>query len=387
MAASLSRTVSEVSGSLVSDSSNPVPPESLLEMETDQIKQLLEQTEHTCKFLEKEVNMFEKFIKRLDPKDMMVSNAAAAQLESRVLPAVGGGQRKKGRQRIGGPSVEKLLKLTLEQKCDIASRELDELREEVNKKCREKEKTLDNHRAMITECDFLLSELTKSSYEFQRDIIRTTNKQRGNVLTEKLFRYFEEYIKSRDSLVEKIGLKNSAMKVKRKKLMNQLKQKEESGEVRHEVDYDQLKIENKQLHERVDEKNTQLLELKLSAGKTMQTLNYYKTKVSGMSADSKRLDDEIAQRQELLSKIETESELVTIEKSRAEESNKGIHSRLDNYRVPEVMAYVSERASQYELMKTLHIWQRKVEIAEMTLRTHQQTWHQLTKRSLQYKTN
>lgn len=73
-----------------------------------------------------------------------------------------------------------------------------------------------------------------------------------------------------------------------------------------------MKIENKQLHERVDEKNTQLLELKLSAGKTMQTLNYYKTKVSGMSADSKRLDDEIAQRQELLSKIETESELVTI---------------------------------------------------------------------------
>ena len=31
------------------------------------------------------------------------------------------------------------------------------------------------------------------------------------------------------------------------------------------------------------------------------------------------------------------------------------------------MAYVSERASQYELMKTLHIWQRKVEIAEVNL--------------------
>lgn len=43
--ASLSRTISEVSGSLVSDSSNPVPPESLLEMETELVKQLLEQTE------------------------------------------------------------------------------------------------------------------------------------------------------------------------------------------------------------------------------------------------------------------------------------------------------------------------------------------------------
>ena len=33
--------------------------------------------------------------------------AAAAQMESRAMPVVGGGQRKKGRQRIGGPSVEK----------------------------------------------------------------------------------------------------------------------------------------------------------------------------------------------------------------------------------------------------------------------------------------
>ena len=30
------------------------------------------------------------------------------------------------------------------------------------------------------------------------------------------------------------------------------------------------------------------------------------------------------------------------------------------------MEYVQERASQYELTKTLHIWQRKVEIAEVS---------------------
>lgn len=29
------------------------------------------------------------------------------------------------------------------------------------------------------------------------------------------------------------------------------------------------------------------------------------------------------------------------------------------------MEYVQERASQYELKKTLHVWQRKVEIAEV----------------------
>ena len=43
--ASLSRTISEVSGSLVSESSNPVPLEMLIEMEDEAIKQLIEQTE------------------------------------------------------------------------------------------------------------------------------------------------------------------------------------------------------------------------------------------------------------------------------------------------------------------------------------------------------
>lgn len=44
-AASLSRSTSEISGSIVSDTSAPVPPESLYDMEDEQIKQLLQQTE------------------------------------------------------------------------------------------------------------------------------------------------------------------------------------------------------------------------------------------------------------------------------------------------------------------------------------------------------
>ena len=53
-------------------------------------------------------------------------------------------------------------------------------------------------------------------------------------------------------------------------------QKEEAGEVRHEVDFEQLKIENKQFSERFEEKNQELLRLKLSAGNTMQVLNTFK---------------------------------------------------------------------------------------------------------------
>ncbi len=46
--------------------------------------------------------------------------------------------------------------------------------------------------------------------------------------------------------------------------------------MRNEVDFEQLKIENKQFSEKFDEKNEELLKLKLSAGNTLQILNSYK---------------------------------------------------------------------------------------------------------------
>ena len=46
--------------------------------------------------------------------------------------------------------------------------------------------------------------------------------------------------------------------------------------MRHEVDFKQLKIENKRYSEHYEEKNQELLKLKLTAGNTLQVLNSYK---------------------------------------------------------------------------------------------------------------
>ena len=48
------------------------------------------------------------------------------------------------------------------------------------------------------------------------------------------------------------------------------------GEVLHEVDFNQLKIENQQYLEKIDERNQDLLRLKLMAGSTLQVLNKFK---------------------------------------------------------------------------------------------------------------
>ena len=87
---------------------------------------------------------------------------------------------------------------------------------------------------------------------------------------------------TQDALREKLWLKNSSLRVRRNKLFTQLKHKEEAGEVRHEVDFEQLKIENKQFNERFEDKNQELLNLKVSAGNALQVLNVYKVQTTGL---------------------------------------------------------------------------------------------------------
>ena len=48
------------------------------------------------------------------------------------------------------------------------------------------------------------------------------------------------------------------------------------GEVLHAIDFDQLQIENKQYLAKIDERNAELIKLKMTAGRTIQILNKFK---------------------------------------------------------------------------------------------------------------
>lgn len=55
-----------------------------------------------------------------------------------------------------------------------------------------------------------------------------------------------------------------------RKMEQQLHQKEDMGEVLHVVDFDQLKIENQQYLDKIEERNSELLRLKATTGKAVQ---------------------------------------------------------------------------------------------------------------------
>lgn len=50
------------------------------------------------------------------------------------------------------------------------------------------------------------------------------------------------------------------------------------GEALHDVDFQQLKIENAQFLETIEARNQELIQLKLASGNTLQVLNIYKVR-------------------------------------------------------------------------------------------------------------
>jgi hypothetical protein len=138
------------------------------------------------------------------------------------------------------------------------------------------------------------------------------------------------------------------------------------GEVLHEVDFKQLKIENKQYMDKIDEKNSEMIKLKKMVGLATQTLNYRKKLLGQCMKEYENILTEIKTRINILGKLDVESEVVNKEHSKEESKNRKIRAQLENYKVPEVNDYVNAEDYLFNLEKELRVWERKVEIADVS---------------------
>ena len=65
-------------------------------------------------------------------------------------------------------NLVRILKLTVEQKCDIATRELDELREELQRKKSDMERSYDNHKVRTEVHLYMFVQQSESIYVMVR---------------------------------------------------------------------------------------------------------------------------------------------------------------------------------------------------------------------------
>eukprot|EP00071_Canis_lupus_P032896 XP_022266453.1 coiled-coil domain-containing protein 113 isoform X3 [Canis lupus familiaris] len=295
-----------------------------------------EQLSYGNSALKTETEMFEKYYNKLEPRDQrhprlseIISGAEFAQFRG----------KHRSKSRIG---MDHVIGLSCDQKCELVQKELEDMKDEIRHMRANAERDLQHHEAIIEEAEIRWTEVQRAVHEFKKDILKTISKKKGSILaTQKVMKYIEDMNRRRDNMKDKLRLKNVSLKVQRKKMLLQLRQKEEVGEALHDVDFQQLKIENAQFLETIEAKNQELIQLKLASGNTLQVLNAYK------------------------------------DRAKAEALNKKLRKQLAEFRSPQVMLYVRENILNGDLEKTIKMWERKVEIAEMSLKGYRKAWNKM----------
>ncbi|KAJ8417457.1 hypothetical protein AAFF_G00286840 [Aldrovandia affinis] len=322
--------------------------------------------------LQAETKMFELFIRRQEAKDgSSLSDGPGGAFQLDMGMCCG----RKARL------AQEKHRLTMEQKCDVAEREYDAVRADLQTLRHSSERLLHSHKATLEEAEIRLMEVKKASYEFDRDVAKVVREKNGIVMdAEKVVRYMMDRMKAKEALIEKLRLKKGALRVQKRKLEMQLRQKEEVGEARHHVDFQQLKIKNTQYLQKIGTLNQDLLRLKLLAGSTQQILHSHKSKLQQLIRESKSLSNEISSRDDILAKMDQETLQAEHECAEAEAVNTQLRRQLESFSVPPLLDYIKAKSVHGELEQTLHSWERKVDIAEMTLRNHTKALEKLTLR-------
>ncbi|XP_036608466.1 coiled-coil domain-containing protein 113 [Trichosurus vulpecula] len=343
-----------------------------VELPIIQLCGLVEELSYGNSSLKVETEMFEKYYNKLEPRDQRFPRMSDFKIATDFTQFRG---RRKSKSRV---TTDHLIVLTVDQKCDLALRELEDIKEEMRQLRANSERELQRHEAIIEEAEIRWADIKKAVQDFEKEIINTISHKRGSaVATQRVLKYVEDRNVRRDALRDKLRLKNLSLKVQKKKLLMQLKQKEEVGEALHDVDFQQLKIENIQFLENIDQRNRELIQLKLTAGNALHFLNLYKGKLQRVTETTTHVEKEIALRKEILEKIEKETTQAEEDRAKAETLNKKLRKRLATYKVPPVMMYVHEKVANYELEKSIKTWERKVEIAEMSLKSYRKAWNRV----------
>merc|ERR1719454_2843444 len=148
-----------------------------------------------------------------------------------------------------------------------------------------------------------------------------------------------------------------------------MRSKEETGDELQYIDFHQLQIENQQFVIRIEEANTELLDLKRRSGKTVKILNNMKKKLSSLTAEAKFLEDEIQERRAMLKKTDIDIAKVVEEKDAAKKEHKKLRaqSRISP-EMPQIGDYVNLKAEEHDYEKQKKNWERKVDLSETAVR-------------------
>ena len=175
--------------------------------------------------------------------------------------------------------------------------------------------------ARLDEKEAKASEIQDSFIDFKREIAKAAeNSRTGKPIPRRIIKQFEATEAAKDTEVEKVRLKNIHLRTHLRKLEARLKEKEQLADGLHLIDFEQLKIENQALNEKIEERHEELHKLRKKTTTTVQVLTHIKEKLQFVAAENAvvrrrlaELDSELGRERDRLTKAKRDREVLRAE--------------------------------------------------------------------------
>ncbi|CUG84970.1 Hypothetical protein, putative [Bodo saltans] len=309
--------------------------------------------------LDEETRIFGTYLKAQKEKDTSLSkqDEEDQDADQQQQGGAGGGKRRaRGYRRRS--TDQKEVYLGMEDKQTVLLAEQEVLRGERDKNSRFADDARDLLSATIEEAQNRIKEVKLEMAYFKREVVNDKFPS-----ADKLLKYFQDRPANKEQYVKKLQDKCSQLIQQINKSQQQLRQREDVGEAFHAIDFDQLKIENHQFNERIEQKNLELVELKGTTTRTVQALNSLTDRLNGLMLEQTQLRRELKSRKEYVEKLKTDIDAVKTEADGCQKKNTALKVQHESVKVPKVEDYIAQKAEMFELNKAALNWRRKVEIA------------------------
>lgn len=308
--------------------------------------------------LDEETRIFGAYLKAQKDKDASLSKLDEEEQDADQQQGGGAGGKRRGRAYRRRSTDQKEVYLGMEDKQSVLLAEQEVLRTEREKNARFAEDARDLLSATIEEAQNRIKEVKLEMAYFKREVVNDKVPS-----ADKLLKYFQDRPNNKEQYVKKLQDKCVQLQQQISKSQHQLRQREDVGEAFHAIDFDQLKIENHQFNERIEQKNLELVELKGTTTRTVQTLNSLTDRLNGLMLEQTQLRRELKSRKEYVEKLKIDIDAVKTEADGAQKKNTALKIQHESVKVPKVEDYIAQKAEMYELNKAALNWRRKVEIA------------------------
>jgi len=156
----------------------------------------------------------------------------------------------------------------------------------------------------------------------------------GKTIPAKILNEIENFEHDKDAEVEEVRGSNISLKNRLTKLELQLRKKDELADNLHVIDFEQLKIENQTLNEKIEERNEELHKLRKKTVITVQVMTHMREKLQCivqenqlLKVELQQLDSELQSQRDLVGKTKHERDDFRVENVKLKQQAGIINSR------------------------------------------------------------